>query len=190
MGSSAPLLSLPEAITSLKHGGVIAHATEGVIGLACNPRNEHAVRRVLAIKQRSAERGLILAAGTFGLLQPWLDWSMLSPTQQTTVQQSWPGAETWLIPAAAHVPTWVKGRHDTVAVRISSHPAIMALSQGLGEAIISTSANLSGQPAVSDLNDLSDAVATQIDGMFPSQCTQPGEPSRIRDARTFQMIRG
>lgn len=183
------VLDSSASLACLRQGGVIAHATEGVIGLACNPRNEQAVRRVLTIKQRPPERGLILAAGTLDALLPWLDWSALSDTQQSAVQQSWPGAETWLIPAAAHVPAWIKGVHDTVAVRVSAHPTIIALSQGLGGAIVSTSANISGEPAVTDLNDLSDAVAAHIDGIHPSVCTQPGEASRIRDARSFQVIR-
>ena len=50
---TAPVLSLAEAITALHTGGVIAYPTEGVWGLGCDPRNEAAVLRLLAIKQRA-----------------------------------------------------------------------------------------------------------------------------------------
>ena len=74
---NSSVLSLAEAITALHTGGVIAYPTEGVWGLGCDPRNEAAVLRLLAIKQREPDKGLILVASQLEQLRPFLDITAL-----------------------------------------------------------------------------------------------------------------
>ena len=60
------------ACHTLEQGGVIAYATEAVFGLGCDPDNESAVHKLLAIKQRPVEKGLILIAASWEQLLPYL----------------------------------------------------------------------------------------------------------------------
>ena len=80
-----------QAIAALHREGVIAYATEAVFGLGCDPDSEAAVQRLLAIKQRPVEKGLILIAADLTQLQNYIDLSQLSNEQLARVQASWPG---------------------------------------------------------------------------------------------------
>ena len=66
---SVPVSKLEHAAVILRRGGVVAHATEGVWGLACDPRSDAAIQKVLKIKQREKEKGLILIGGTLEYFQ-------------------------------------------------------------------------------------------------------------------------
>ena len=67
-----------QAVAALQGEGVIAYATEAVFGLGCDPDSEAAVQRLLAIKQRPVEKGLILIAADLAQLQDYIDLSQLS----------------------------------------------------------------------------------------------------------------
>ena len=86
-------------MAALHREGVIAYATEAVFGLGCDPDSEAAVRRLLAIKQRPVEKGLILIAADLTQLQDYIDLSQISNEQLARVQASWPGPFTWIMPA-------------------------------------------------------------------------------------------
>lgn len=129
----------------MKQGGVIAYPTEAVWGLGCDPHNEKAVNAILALKQRSVDKGLIIVASSIEQLTPYL--SGLSDVHQQTLNDSWPGPYTWLVPVNDAVPSWISGRHPSVALRVSKHPYVRYLCDAFGGAIVSTSANPQGKPA-------------------------------------------
>ena len=130
----------------LKHGGLIAYPTEYCYGLGCSPRNRRAVLRLLKLKSRPQNKGLILIAGKFGQLAPYLQ--PLTAEQQDILRRDGAQAVTYLMPAKPSVPRWLRGMHDTLAVRITTHAGAAALCNALGMALVSTSANRSGhQPA-------------------------------------------
>jgi len=133
-----------EAVRLLRSGGLLAHPTEAVYGLACDPLNGPAVSRLLALKQRPADKGLILIAANFAQLRPWvgLDEPQLPPK----VRATWPGPHTWLLPAAPAVPWWITGGRQRIAVRLTAHPLAAELCRRFGGALVSTSANRSGRP--------------------------------------------
>src|SRR6218665_315978 len=93
-------LSINEAAIRLKSGGVIAYPTEAVWGLGCDPFDETAVMRLLAIKQRPVDKGLILIAADLAQLQPLLDLPAMPETRLAEVLASWPGPHTWVLPAS------------------------------------------------------------------------------------------
>ena len=101
-------LNLDLACTALNQGGVIAYPTEAVWGLGCDPFNESAVKRILALKQRPMEKGLILVAANKNQLAPLLDG--LEDSELGRLDSSWPGPTTWIIPdKSAIFPSWVRG---------------------------------------------------------------------------------
>ncbi len=132
------------AAHTLRHGGVVAYPTEAVYGIGCDPLDETAVRRLLRLKQRPVSKGLILIAAEYSQLRCFI--TEPTPGQLSTLEQSWPGAITWLIPARPETPDWLRGSHQTIAVRVTAHPVAAALCRRFGGPIVSTSANLSGHP--------------------------------------------
>lgn len=142
-------------------GDVIAYPTEAVYGLGCDPLNESAVMRLLALKQRPVEKGLILIASDFAQLEPFLefDQAMLDRVLPTWSQQ----AITWLMPVQSWVPQWLTGKHSTLAVRVTCHPLAKVLCEELHSPLVSTSANPSTKkPAL---------TALQIQKYFGSDVT-------------------
>lgn len=127
----------------LKRGGLIAYPTESCYGLGCDPRNRKAVQRLLKLKQRPPGKGLILIAGKYAQLAPYLQ--PLSPNEQEKLQRDGAQAITYLMPAKPSCPRWLRGAHDTLAVRITAHREAAALCNILNMALVSTSANRSGE---------------------------------------------
>ncbi len=137
--------NITAAVEQLKAGRVIAYPTEAVYGLGCDPLNEQAVMHLLAIKQRPIEKGLILIAANLEQLRPYL---ILTDDIVAKITPTWPGPVTWAIPAQVNVPKWLTGEHNTLAVRVTSHPVVQQLCACYGGAIVSTSANATTEPAM------------------------------------------
>ena len=178
------------AAAALRRGGVIAYPTEAVWGLGCDPFDEAAVLRLLAIKQRPREKGMILIAGNAAQLDGLLDFDALSAPQRAAVLETWPGPHTWVVPATARVPRWITGEHDGVAVRISAHPGVVALCAAFGGPLVSTSANLTGEPPAFHRDALDRALLARIDGVMAGETTGLAAPTAIRDARSGAQLRG
>ena len=109
----------------LRQGGIVAYPTESVYGLGCDPLNPDAVYRLLELKRRPASKGLILISDSFARLQPFL--GPIPDNRLAIVLRSWPGPVTWVMPAQADVPEWLRGRHTSLAVRVTDHPLATAL---------------------------------------------------------------
>lgn len=127
----------------MRRGGLIAYPTESCYGLGCDPRNRRAVLRLLKLKGRPQGKGLILIAGKFAQLAPYL--FPLAADQQDMLRRDGARGITYLVPARPSCPRWLRGAHETLAVRITAHAGAAALCDALGTALVSTSANRSGQ---------------------------------------------
>ena len=170
------------AARALARGGLVLHATEGVWGLACDPFDAQAVGRLLDLKGRSVDKGLILIGSEARDFGPEL--AAVAPSQRQAVEESWPAAETWILPNR-RFPYWITGEHAGVAVRVPGHPQARALSAEFGGPLVSTSANPSGLPApASALRARSIFQRAQFPGgadyILPGEVLVPGSPSRIR----------
>ena len=190
MGISPATLDPASAAAALRRGGVLAYPTEAVWGLGCDPGDEAAVLRLLALKQREVEKGLILVAARFEQLRPWIDFDALPAERQAEVRASWPGPHTWIVPAGAAAPRWITGIHDGIAVRVSAHPVVVALCDAFGGALVSTSANPAGAPPPARLHDFDAVLLGALDGVVAGDTGGLERPTAIRDARTGQVLRG
>ncbi len=176
-----------QAARIVHRGGLIAYPTEAVYGLGCDPLNAAAVQRLLALKQRPMDKGLILIAADLDQLRPFLQ--PLSAEDEATVLATWPGPVTWLLPARAETPRWLRGRHDTLAVRVTDHPLAAALCRRLGHPLVSTSANRSGrQPARSPL-DVLRQLNHGIDLILSAPLGKQARPTTIRDLASGRIVR-
>ncbi|MFZ4791282.1 MAG: Sua5/YciO/YrdC/YwlC family protein [Candidatus Competibacteraceae bacterium] len=180
-------LRLQIAARIVRVGGLIAYPTEAVYGLGCDPRNERAVTRLLTLKRRSISKGLILIAADFVQLEPFLQ--PLDPQDRVRLEATWPGPQTWLIPARTTVPRWLRGRHDTLAVRVTAHPLAAALCRTCGHPLVSTSANRSGRPPARTALAVRRQLGDSLDDLLPGPTGGAVKPTAIRDLRTGQVVR-
>lgn len=178
---------LREAVRALRRGGLIAYPTEAVYGLGCDPLNADAVQRLLALKQRPMDKGLILVAADFAQLYAYL--LPLSDGLAQQVHASWPGPVTWLLPVPPEVPVWLRGGHDTLAVRVSDHPVVRALCRAFGGPIVSTSANPAGQRPARDPLTVQRLFTGNVDCILHAPLGGLGRPTEIRDGRTGRIVR-
>ncbi|TNH03143.1 tRNA threonylcarbamoyladenosine biosynthesis protein RimN [Testudinibacter sp. TR-2022] len=172
----------------IKQQQVIAYPTEAVFGLGCDPRSESAVLKLLALKQRTVEKGLILVAPHLDLLLPFIDQHRLSHEHWQRLQAEYDRPMTWLVPKSALAPVFLTGEFDSIAIRLCRHPAVTALCEATQTALTSTSANLSGMPPCRTAQE----VRAQFGADFPVLQSAVGgaeKPSEIRDILTNQRIR-
>lgn len=127
----------------LRRGGLIAYPTESCYGLGCDPKNRQAVLRLLRLKRRPQHKGLILIAAHYHQLSRYL--KPITPDGQQKLSQDGARAITYLMPAKASCPRWLRGAHDTLAVRLTNHPFAKQLCRSVNSPLVSTSANRSGQ---------------------------------------------
>lgn len=178
---------LRRAVGILRAGGVVAYPTEAVYGLGCDPFDEAAVLRLLAIKGRAMDKGLILIASDHDQLAPLLLPG--SPQEMAPVLASWPGPSTWILPAAAGVPAWLTGDSDGIAVRVTAHPLAARLCAGFGGPLVSTSANRSGRPAARSALGVRRALGDRVDYVLTGKTGGAARPSAIRDGRSGRLLR-
>ena len=86
-------------------------------------------------------------------------------------------------------PEWIRGEHLSVAIRVSAHPPVQALCSAFGGAIISTSANITGQPSALTAEQIVSIFGDGIDYILPTALGGQKNPSQIRDARTGAVLR-
>ncbi|MGC9456487.1 MAG: L-threonylcarbamoyladenylate synthase [Halothiobacillaceae bacterium] len=185
--ASRPAWPFRRAAACLRAGGLVAYPTEAVYGLGCDPLDEGAISRLLAVKYRPWSQGLILVAAQVEQLQPYLatvpesEWNRVLPT--------WPGPHTWLLPAAPGLSRLLTGRHERLAVRVSADPRVAALCRAFGGPLVSTSANRSGLPPARSAFAVRRALDGEIDLVVGGAVDRRARPSTIRDARDGRVLR-
>jgi L-threonylcarbamoyladenylate synthase len=175
-------------VDCLKRGGVIAYPTEYCFGLGCDPTNENAVRRILAMKHRSWQQGLIVIADRPERLRGVIHGDC--PELLAPALASWPGPHTWLLPAAAQVAPWLKGQHPSIAVRVTAFPLARQLCRDSRMPLVSTSANRSGRPPLREGRAVLTEFGEAIDLILDERVGTTTEPSTITDAATGVTLRG
>ena len=176
-------------ITALKQGSVIFYPTEAVFGLGCDPDNEQAVMDLLAIKQRSVEKGLILIADNYNQLLPYIDDSKIPMDKRPEIFSSWPGAFTWILPASDKAPKWITGKFDSIAVRVTNDADVKAVCSEFGKPLVSTSANLAGCDPVKGIEEAKQVFNDRNLFYVQGELGRANKPSQIKDAMTGAVIR-
>lgn len=182
------VLSITEAINLLNEEEVIAYPTESVYGLGCDPDSIKAIEKLLRLKHRPIDKGLILVADSYDQLLPYIDEYRLNQNQKTVILASWPGPVTWIFPKNKFTPDYLTGQFNTIAVRVTDHPTIKSLCSRFGKPIVSTSANLSDKKPCLSITDITHAFGSD----FPILAGHLGgrsKPSQIRDSFTGDIIR-
>ena len=171
----------------LSRGAVIAYPTEACYGLGCIPEKYSAVKRILHIKSRPAGMGMILIADKVDTLLPYLKVDHESLLDRPLA--SWPGPYTWIFPASPRVKYLLPVKNNTVAVRVTAHPAAAQLCRLARHAIVSTSANRHGFNPLRSYRDVHRSLGRELDFIVRGTIGQQRKPTQIRDAVSGRLIR-
>jgi L-threonylcarbamoyladenylate synthase len=179
------MMTATRASEVLLGGGIIAYPTEGVFGLGCLPDDIDAVERILAIKQRSPRKGLILIAAQPRQFDDWVDPAVRGALPEPDPQRP----VTWIVKPAARVPAIVTGDNPGLAVRITTNPVAAAICSAVDMPIVSTSANVSGRPIARNALILRRNFRLLVDYIVPGRCGPASGPSEIRELETGRVLR-
>lgn len=180
--------SLADAKNTLQRGGLIAYPTEAVWGLGCDPWNQASVNRLLTLKQRPVDKGLILVAAHLDQLGPLKH--DLNEQQLALLIAETPRPTTWLVPDEKNrIPTWIKGQHQKVAIRITKHPLTANLCRLIDSMLVSTSANESGKDILNSAVEISRQLGQGIDLIVDGPLGKESQASEIKDLTTGEILR-
>jgi L-threonylcarbamoyladenylate synthase len=158
-----------------------------VYGIGCLPLERDAVLRVLAIKERSWRKGLLLIAASVQQLERYVE--LPAEPQRSAVLASWPGPATWVLAARAGVPEWLTGGRPTLGVRVTDHALARALCERVGEPLVSTSANISKRPPLKSALLVRRLLGRRLDDVLVGPLGGLAKPTQIRDGATGRVLR-
>lgn len=183
----------PEDLKStILFGGIIAYPTEAVFGLGCLANNDQSINRLITLKGRSPDKGLILIASCLEQLVPYI--LPLNQKQKITILSGQSHPVTWLVPARSQTSCLLTGAHSSLAIRIIKHPPIQKLCQLLNLPLVSTSANYSAQAAGLTTSQVEKLFSGKIDGILDDKTSDVNtgkltKPSTIVDLMSGDIIR-
>ena len=172
--------------TVFSNDEVFAHPTEGVWGLGCNPFSLKAVEKLFELKKRPKNKAVIILAGNKNHIQPFI--KNLTQSEKKDLFGKWPGPHTWLIPALDSIPKWLKGDTEMVALRLSSHPDVIKITNALNSPICSTSANLSGEETAKNRAEIKKIFGPDL-YIADGKLGKLNKPSSVQELITGKWIR-
>ena len=169
---------IKKAVEVMKNGGVILYPTDTVWGIGCDATNAEAVAKVYKIKQRDDSKALICLVDSDARLQryvrnaPEVAWNVMElATKPTTV----------IFDEAVNLAPNLIAEDGSIAMRITNEEFSKELCYRFQKPIVSTSANISGQPAAQNYCDISEELLNAVDYVCFSrrQEHKPLTPSSI-----------
>jgi L-threonylcarbamoyladenylate synthase len=171
---------------TLKQSGVIAYPTESVYGLGCDPQQLVALQRLITIKKRAIDKGLIILVSRIEQALPFIQ--PLTQEQLLQISKKQPRATTWLVPRKSTLSELLCGQHKKIAIRLTQHPIAKAICDYSDKALVSTSCNISGKPAIKQTTVVRNKMIGRVDQIVAGQCGGQA-PSQIIDLLTGKIIR-
>ena len=180
---------IKSSVKALQQGLLIAYPTEAVYGLGCDPQQPDAVERLINLKKRNPEKGLILNASTFEQLAPYLE--NIDDSLANRAKQTWPGPKTWVWPVNKQqtLSPLLTGRFNSIAVRVTNHPIVTDLCDAFQGAIVSTSANLEGEEPAKSSQQVREYFPNQLASIIDGPLGGLESATPIFDVITQQEIR-
>ncbi len=172
-------VSIEEVARIVRGGGVAAIPTDTLYGLAANPFDAAAVRRIFVMKGRRADGALPLIAADLAQVEAWL--GSLPRQGRQLAECFWPGPLTLIVAAPERLPVETTGGLQTVGVRVPAHAVARALCAVCEHPLTATSANISGEPATDDAEAVGRALGDRLDALLDAGPTPGGAPSTLVD---------
>jgi len=182
---------IEKCVSLLRDGKVILYPTDTVWGIGCDATCEEALMRIYRIKQRNEKKSMIILLDSMQRLPmyvqkiPLIAWDLLSHVTRPT---------TFIYPTAYNLPQKLIHEDGTIAIRIVQHEFCRQLIRALGHPLISTSANIAGEPTPQTYDHISQAVISQMDyvvspDLATSMDFKPSRVIKFLDDYNFTIIR-
>ncbi|MBQ8051670.1 MAG: threonylcarbamoyl-AMP synthase [Bacteroidaceae bacterium] len=171
-------IDIKNAVDVLRQGGVILYPTDTIWGLGCDASNEDAVRRIYEIKQREDSKALICLVDSANRIQryfrrvPDVAWDLIDYADRPL---------TLILDGAVNVAPNLVAEDGSLGMRVTKEQFSQQLCYRFQKAIVSTSANLSGQPSPKNFYDIPEEITSRVDYIvqFARGRKSGGRPSSI-----------
>jgi L-threonylcarbamoyladenylate synthase len=173
-----------EAADMIREGLVVAYPTDTLYGLAVDPREADAVRRLYELKGRAEGSALTLIAADAAHARAAGD--LTAPAERLAARW-WPGPLTIVVRARPILARESLGGGRTVGLRIPDHAVAIALARDAGFCVTATSANRSGATAASTAGAVA-AALPNVDAILDAGPSRGGAPSTIVDASARDVV--
>ncbi len=173
---------IKNAVDTMRKGGVILYPTDTVWGIGCDATNAEAVKRVYEIKQRDDSKALICLVDSDARMQryfrtvPDVAWQLIDSLKDGDGKPT-----TLILDGAINLASNLIAEDGSVGIRITNEPFSKELCFRFQKAIVSTSANISGEPAAQNYGDIDPCIIEAVDYVCWSrrQEHKPHKPSSI-----------
>ena len=165
---------IKKACEIMEKGGIILYPTDTIWGIGCDATNEDALKRVYEIKKRIDSKALIVLVDKPVKVEfyvrevPEIAWNLIDVADKPL---------TIVYPNARNLATNVLADDGSVGIRITQETFSRKLCERFRKAIVSTSANISGQPAPTNFNEISDEIKQAVDYVVTYRQDDPYQPS-------------
>jgi len=174
-----------EAAEAVLRGGVIAFPTDTVYGLSCSLMDPAAVEFIYRLKKRPSHLSVIALLPEPDAVHPLVD--ALPEIGEALIKRFWPGPLSIIFKASSLVPLRLHGERGTIALRVPRHPLCQALLADVGGPLVSSSANLSGQPPCADADEIRKVFGNQLDVVLDGGPSPASLPSTVVDVSSGRM---
>ena len=182
---------LKKACDVLRKGGLILYPTDTIWGIGCDATNEEAVQRVYTLKQRADNKAMLLLLGNEARLEsyvqevPEIAWSLIEVADRPL---------TLIYPGARNLAPNLIAEDGSVGIRITREEFSRRLCEQFRRPVVSTSANISGQPAPHTFQEIAEEIKQGVDYIVQYRqddltAAQPSSILKLGAGGLFQIIR-
>lgn len=149
-----------QALQSIQQGGIILYPTDTIWGIGCDATNTEAIKKIYQLKQRDEAKSMLILVDTENKLEsyirdvPAIAYELIEYAENPL---------TLVMPGAKNISPALISSDGSVGIRVSSHPFCQQLIQRLRKPLVSTSANISGQPSPQNFSQISDEIKAGVD---------------------------
>ncbi|WP_150467162.1 Sua5/YciO/YrdC/YwlC family protein [Francisella sp. SYW-9] len=171
-------------ITEIENNKVVSIPTDTVYGLSCK-LSQNAVDEVINLKKRDSSKGFIIISHDYKHLMKYVDTESLTTEQIEKISTKQTTPTTWIVPGKESIQ-WLTGGKPTIAIRLVDTTIVSKICSDIDDAIISTSANISGHDFINNAENISKTFPEIY--VLKTQAKE-SQPSRIIDIITGQRVR-
>lgn len=177
-----------KAVEVLKSGGIILYPTDTVWGIGCDATNKEAVAKIYALKKSDDKKSMLVLvdsidrAACYASKAPDVAWELIEVSDKPL---------TLILPGAVAVAENLIPEEKTIGIRVPDHEFCKMLTRTLGRAVVSTSANITGEKTALKFEDISDVIKKGVDMIIDRRFegAPTGKPSSIIEVDTTAQIK-
>ena len=185
---------LRQAVATLKAGGIILYPTDTVWGIGCDATCSEAVKRIFRLKRREDSKSMLMLLEGEGKLQGYVDVPDAAAQLLDVTRDGGCRPMTLIYPRARNIAPELIAEDGSVGIRITREPFTKAICQALRHPLVSTSANISGEPTAKNFSQISKEIREGVDYVCRYRRNdktehQPSSIIQVNMDNTFRIIR-